>query len=322
MPSSLVVVALVLAWLVVLVPMIVRKRQEVAKTADSELAARVVRSGSGEADADDDADDDEAVVRDPAGMGEDSGEEFAANLTDSHDVDHDVTVVDDNVVDDAPEDAAHDADGENMTARYYDEADLHYEGRYRPGRGGFDPEAAAIIAKAKYAFRQRIVLAMLIGAVASAVVAGMVFPMLWWGHGLIDVVLVSYLVYLRRQVRIETEIRERRLARMQRVRRAQALAERRRPVEPAYRPPVTEYAGYEESGYEESAYEDSYAVEEPYEPYDPEQDHGPRERVVDGPSMPQVTRGRAVMVEIDDEDPMFDELEEPGSLPYRRAVGE
>ena len=32
MPSSLVVVALVLAWLVVLVPMIVRKRQEVAKT--------------------------------------------------------------------------------------------------------------------------------------------------------------------------------------------------------------------------------------------------------------------------------------------------
>jgi hypothetical protein len=317
MPSSLVVVALVLAWLVVLVPMIVRKRQEVAKTADSELAARVVRSGSGEAG----ADDDEAVMRDPAGMGEDFGEEFAANLTDSPDVDHDVTVVDDNVVDDAPEDAAHDADGEDMTARYYDEADLHYEGRYRPGRGGFDPEAAAIIARAKYAFRQRVVLAMLIGAVASAVVAGTVFPMLWWGHGLIDVVLVSYLVYLRRQVRIETEIRERRLARMQRVRRAQALAERRRPVEAAYQPPVTEYAEYEEPGYEDS-YEESYAVEEPYEPYDPEQDHGPKERVADGPSMPQVTRGRAVMVEIDDEDPMFDELEEPGSLPYRRAVGE
>ena len=50
MPSSLVVVALVVAWLVVLVPMIVRKRQEVAKTGDSELGARVLRSGNGEAD--------------------------------------------------------------------------------------------------------------------------------------------------------------------------------------------------------------------------------------------------------------------------------
>jgi hypothetical protein len=321
MPSSLVVVALVLAWLVVLVPMIVRKRQEVARTADSELAARVVRSGSGEAGA-----DEEAAMRDPEGMGEDFGEEFAENVTDSPDVDHDDSVVDDNVVDDTPEDAAHDADGEDMTARYYDEADL-YASRYRPGRGGFDPEAAAIIAKAKYAFRQRVVLAMLIGAVASAAVAGVAFPMLWWGHGAIDVVLVSYLVYLRRQVRIETEIRERRLVRLQRVRRAQAAAARARPVEPVYESPVPEYAPVTDD-FDEPAYQDSYdsyealEQEEPYEPYDPEQDHGPRERVVDGPSMPQVTRAGAIMVEVDDEDPMFDELEEPGSLPYRRAVGE
>src|SRR2546421_13064981 len=45
MPSSLIVVALGVAWLVVLVPMIVRKRQEIARTADSALAARVVHSG-------------------------------------------------------------------------------------------------------------------------------------------------------------------------------------------------------------------------------------------------------------------------------------
>ncbi|GAB3445730.1 divisome protein SepX/GlpR [Actinophytocola sediminis] len=308
MPSSLVVVALVLAWLVVLVPMIVRKRQEVAKTADSELAARVVRSGSGEAEA-----EEEAAMRDPAGMDED----FAENVADSQEVDHDDAPVDDNVVDDAPEVAAHDAEGVDMTARYYDEADQPYPSRYRPGRGGFDPEAAAIIARAKYAFRQRVVLAMLIGAVVSAVVAAAAFPMLWWAHGALDVVLVSYLVYLRRQVRIETEIRERRLARMQRVRRAQAVAARARPVEPAYADEVEvdEYAPVEE-------YADEAGYEEPYEPYDPEQDHGPRERVADGPSMPQVTRAGAVMVEVDDEDPMFDELEEPGSLPYRRAVGE
>jgi hypothetical protein len=308
MPSSLVVVALVLAWLVVLVPMIVRKRQEVAKTADSELAARVVRSGSGEAEAD--TRDEEAPMRDADGMDED----FADEATRSPDVVHDDVPVDENVLDDAPEEAAHDADGEDMTARYYDEADLHYARRYRPGRGGFDPEAAAIIAKARYAFRQRVVLAMLIGAVASAVVAGVAFPMLWWGHGVIDVVLISYLVYLRRQVRIEAEIRERRLARLQRVRRAQAAAARSRPVEPAYAPPPAYTPVGEEP---EEAYD-----EEPYEPYDPEQDHGPRERVADGPALPPVTRSGAILVDVDDEDPAFDELGEPGSLPYRRAVGE
>lgn len=308
MPSSLVVVALVLAWLVVLVPMIVRKRQAVARTADSELAARVVRSGSGEAEA-----GEEAALRDADGMSEDFGEEFAETVPDSPDVDHDDAEVDDNVVDDAPEDTAHDADGEDMTARYYDEADLPYGSRYRPGRGGFDPEAAAIIARAKYAFRQRVVLAMLVGAVATAVVAATVFPLLWWGHGLLDVVLVSYLVYLRRQVRIEAEIRERRLARLQRVRRYQAA--RTRPADPAYDHPADEYHRRDED-YDDTAYD------EPYEPYDPERDHGPRERVQDGPATPPVTRSGAVKVELDDEDPMFDELDEPGSLPYRRAVGE
>ncbi|OLF11113.1 hypothetical protein BLA60_14050 [Actinophytocola xinjiangensis] len=309
MPSSLVVVALVLAWLVVLVPMIVRKRQAVARTADSELAARVVRSGSAEAD---ETADEEAALREVDGMSEDFGEEFAETAPDSPDVDHDDVEVDDNVVDDAPEDTAHDADGEDMTARYYDEADLPYGSRYRPGRGGFDPEAAAIIARAKYAFRQRVVLAMLIGAVATAVVAAVVFPLLWWGHGLLDVILISYLVYLRRQVRIETEIRERRLARLQRVRRYQAVARTRPTAEPAYDTPADQYDDYD----------DEIAYDEPYEPYDPEQDHGPRERVADGPAAPAVTRSGAIRVEIDDEDPMFDELEQPGSLPYRRAAGE
>ena len=169
------------------------------------------------------------------------------------------------------EDAAHDADldaRDEMSAGYYDEAELRYARRYRPGRGGFDPEAAAIIAKAKYAFRQRVVLAMLIGAVATAVAGAAVFPMAWWAHGVIDIVLVSYLVYLRRQVRIETEIRERRLARLQRVRRAQAAArQQQRPLEPAYEPEL-----------EPVAYEESFEEE-----YEPEEAAGPRERVSDGP---------------------------------------
>ncbi len=302
MPSSLVVVALVLAWLVVLVPMIVRKRQEVAKTADSELAARVVRSGSGEAEEDtrDDAEFgmEEAPVRDTVGIDEDSDGELADETADAPE---------DDVVHDADLDAR-----DEMSAGYYDEADLRYAPRYRPGRGGFDPEAAVIIAKAKYAFRQRIVLAMLIGAVATAVAGAVAFPMAWWGHGGIDLVLVSYLVYLRRQVRIETEIRERRLARMSRVRQAQAAAARQRPVEPAY-------PSYDELAYDEPAAYHDEPVEEEYEPEEPV---GPRERVADGPYTAPVVRAGAVVVDVDDEDPAFEELDEPGSLPYRRAVGE
>jgi hypothetical protein len=282
MPSSLVVVALVVAWLVVLVPMIVRKRQEVAKTGDSELAARVVRSGSGEADAEAELDTEEAAVREDDEIREDFEEELVAEVTEAPR--------------DVPDDDAGQAD-----MSYYDDG---YERRYRPGRGGFDPEAAAVIARAKYAFRQRVVLLMIIGAILTAIGAGVFMPQLWWAHGGIDVVLASYLVYLRRQVRIEDEIRERRLARMQRVRRAQALARPRyvedAPPAPAQPRTVEEY------------------VEEIYHHDEPAR----RERVMDGPPAPPVHRGNAVVVDIDDEDPAFDDLDDPGNLPYRRAVGE
>src|SRR5262245_45140929 len=147
MPSSLIVVALVVAWLVVLVPMIVRKRQEIARTADSALAARVVRSGG----ADEEAEEDLML---------DADEEL----------------------DEAPE------------------AVVEEPRRYRPGRGGFDPEAAAVIARAKYAYRQRVVLAMIVGAVLTAIFGAIVFPLLWYPHGALDLALISYLVYLRRQV--------------------------------------------------------------------------------------------------------------------------
>jgi hypothetical protein len=94
--------------------------------------------------------------------------------------------------------------------------------RYRAGRGGFDAEAAALTARARYAFRQRVVLAMLVAAVGTGVVAGVVLPVLWWAHGALDVLLVGYLVYLRRQVRLEETIRARRAARMAGTRRPAA----------------------------------------------------------------------------------------------------
>ncbi|MDQ3577631.1 MAG: hypothetical protein M3443_08525, partial [Actinomycetota bacterium] len=185
MPSSLIVVALVMAWLVVLVPMVVRKRQEIAKTADSTLAARVVRSGSGT-----DLDHDEAAQLHPD---DDAQEDFTMRDTD---VDADM----DDDLDDLHEPGDDETDGEPR--------------RYRPGRGGYDPEAAARAARAKYAFRQRVVVLMIIAAVVTAIVGAVAMSALWWAHAAIDVGLVGYLSYLRRQVRIEEEIRQRRLARM------------------------------------------------------------------------------------------------------------
>ncbi|MFL6126110.1 gephyrin-like molybdotransferase receptor GlpR [Actinophytocola sp.] len=287
MPSSLVVVALVVAWLVVLVPMIVRKRQEVAKTGDSELAARVVRSGSAEAE----LDLEEAAVEEDEEIREDLAGELVAEVTD--------------ISEEVPDD---DADQDDMS--YYDDG---YPRQYRPGRGGFDPEAAAVIARAKYAFRQRVVLAMIVGAILTAVGAAVVFVQLWWAHGFIDVVLVSYLVYLRRQVRIENEIRERRLARMQRVRRAQAAHAAQ--AEAYAR--AAQYAAAEEPAHEPRTVEEY--VEEIYHHDD---EPTPRERVVDEPPAPPVYRGNAVVVDVDDEDPVFSDLQEPGNLPYRRAAGE
>lgn len=246
MPSSLIIVALVVAWLVILVPMIVRKRQEIARTADSALAARVVRSA-------------EEAEEEPMRDAEPTEE--------------------------APEPVA-----EPVPPSLFEQPR-----RYRPGRGGFDPEAAAVIARAKYAFRQRVVLAMLVGAVVSAILAAVVFPVLWWPHAALDLALVSYLAYLRRQVRIELEIRERRLARMR-----VAAAQRARTPSHAHIPAHP-------------------PVEEPEE--EPEPAH--RTLVTETPRpAPRVTHPGATVVEPDDEDPAFDDLAPPDNLPYRRAVGE
>jgi hypothetical protein len=281
MPSSLIVVALVVAWLVVLVPMIVRKRQEIARTADSALAARVVRKGGAE----------EADMRD-------------ADLIDAED--YDVVVDDGNDSTTEPDqtlDTALEADDRDHvdTDTVSDPTNHAPARRYRPGRGGFDPEAAALTARAKYAFRQRVVVAMLLLAVGSAVVAAVMYPVAWWGHGALDIGLVAYLSYLRRQVRIEEEIRQRRLARM-------AQARRARPQEQA--------AGRDTYADE---YDDEYTDQYGTEPVDrPEAtavsvNHSPP---------PRITHPNAVVVDLDDEDPAFDELDDPDSLRYRRAVGE
>ncbi|MEU5691691.1 gephyrin-like molybdotransferase receptor GlpR [Actinosynnema sp. NPDC020468] len=207
MPSSLIVVGLVVAWLVVLVPIVARKRADARSSMEEEY------------------------------------------------------------------DAMPDAEFED------DEFDDEYEEirPYRPGRGGYDPETAAVAAQAKYAFRRRVVAFLLVAALATGLLAGLLYPLAWWGHAGVDLALVGYLAYLRRQVRMEEEIRARRQARLTQPRRRPAA----RPVE-----------------------EESESALEPQ------------------PRFRHQVRPGTVVVDMDDEDPAFDELDGPDALPYRRASGE
>ncbi|WP_216209813.1 divisome protein SepX/GlpR [Amycolatopsis aidingensis] len=302
MPSSLIIVALAAAWLVVLVPMIARKRQEIARTNDSALAARVVRSGRGngafvsrreefalsenaQSERDTPVEDEDTPgvahydagdVDDPADLDEDFEDGFDADLDDDLE-----DLPDEEPM--APEEPA------RQRATGGSDRAAGAGRQYRPGRGGFDPEAAEIAARAKYAYRQRVVVALLLVAVVTGVLAGFLLPVLWWLHGAVDLVLVGYLVYLRRQVRIEEEIRQRRMARLN------ASGHAARP-EPREAP-----------------------ASAPARPTPPRRDIPGVERK---PMPTARTRQNAVVVDPDDEDPAFHELDEPGSVPFRRAAGE
>lgn len=292
MPSSLIIVALAAAWLIVLVPMIARKRQEVARTADSALAARIVRSGNTRS-----AGKEELVMPEtarPSTPATTEDEQFVDEGIDYPSHGYDVgQYVEDVTEGDEADDAgyASESSAQDWPVR-----------RYRPGRGGFDPEAAEMAARAKYAYRQRVVLGLLIAVVLTGVAAGFVWSMLWWVNVAADVALVGYLGYLRRQVRIENEIRERRLARLN---------------EPAGTQPARARASVPE------AHErDQFADESP-DTMDVEDDSG-REPVPFDRSRSASTRAHeeAVVVELDDEDPAFHELAQPGDQPFRKASGE
>ncbi len=265
MPSSVIIVALAAAWLVVLVPMVARKRQQVARTADSALAARVVRSGS---------------------TRHEGPEEFAMAENTEPSVEDDLAELEAELDADLEDEELEPEPLPQPSRATRAESERNQAG-YRPGRGGFDPEAAEIAARAKYAFRQRVVVLLLVLVVATAAVAGFLMPIVWWGNGVADAILIGYLAYLRRQVRIETEIRQRRMARYNSTR-----APRRPPI-----------------------------ADEPLEDIEVVATELP-EVVERRPSPMSRIRRQAVVVDLDDEDPAFHELDEPGTRPFRRAVGE
>jgi hypothetical protein len=276
MPSSLIIVALAAAWLVVLVPMVARKRQQVARTAESAMAARVVRSGSSCNEGREEFSMSDSAMSERA---EPSVEDDLAELESELDAD-----LEDEEIEPKP------LPQPSRRARPRGDSDR----RYRPGRGGFDPEAAEIAARAKYSYRQRVVVLLLVLVAATAAVAGFVWAMLWWANALADLSLVGYLVYLRRQVRIEDEIRQRRLARYYN---ARTRAPRR---------------GMIADDLMDDPMEDVEVVSA-----------APRREVVERkPSPTSRMRRQAVVVDLDDEDPAFHELDEPGSRSFRRASGE
>ncbi|AZI57310.1 hypothetical protein EH165_03175 [Nakamurella antarctica] len=176
---------------------------------------------------------------------------------------------------------------------YDEEAVVSHQTHRRQGRGGFDPEAAEAARRFRYAQRQRVALILLVATVAFTATAIMLSPMLWTGAGVSAVLLALYLTYLRRQVRVEQDVQERRLARMRRARQ----------IRPGrYDGDYTEF---------DAAHEDapSYAGV----------GHGHMVSQVPSPSHDR--RGR-VVVDLEDDDPGFDDLEYYEPIVYKKASGQ
>lgn len=100
---------------------------------------------------------------------------------------------------------------------HLDPEDLEFAARRR-GRGGFDPERDAQIRQSHYQRRQRTVMglvAFIAVVTIAAVVAG---GWMWVAPAVGVVVLFSYMSGLRRQVKVEDQLRARRIAHMKRAR--------------------------------------------------------------------------------------------------------
>ncbi len=233
-PSSLIFAALAAAWLIVLVPMVAKRRQEVVRTAEAALASRVLRRPD------------------------------LSRAALMHD--REVLMI-----------------GERSTER---EPALN-ERRYRPGRGGYDPEMAAQVARAKYVFRQRVVVGLVVAAIATVVLALTASSLLWWAHAALDVTVIGYLGYLRLQVQIEEEVRQRRAARL-----------------------AGSRAGMSTRDVADEARVDGTRKKMPVD------EQPERSATLPAP------HSNAVALDLDDEDPMFDELKASFEPRYRRAVGE
>ncbi|NMO00574.1 hypothetical protein HH308_05010 [Gordonia sp. TBRC 11910] len=308
MPNSVLWVGLVAIWLFVLVPMFLKGRPEVAKTTDAVRKTRLVTRGgstrsssrgrvaagahpsdasykrtvkaatvaaqaadAGDAAKETEADEDnvDAVAYDEETVEMKKVVTVDAELVDTDDAEEtadgddsivdaefadgaeDVTEVIEVVDDDLDEDAEYD-DGDDLDedAEYADADDDDYDDELetvaaqgdsddveaekekpaRPrGRGGYNPEIDQTRGDVRYRERQRVLfglLALTLLAVGAGVLLGVIG---WVATGVAAIALIAYLVYLRRAVRTEVQIRKQRMARLEKSRR-EADARRRREI--------------------------------------------------------------------------------------------
>ncbi|WP_353648634.1 gephyrin-like molybdotransferase receptor GlpR [Nakamurella sp. A5-74] len=297
-PTSLLLGFLALCWIFVLVPMFARSREAVPETDDGVGAFRVVRrAGARQSHHDSRLQDEQSRG---SAMTEIQGSEDSDALAEDL-IDEEVDW--DSFADDDDEDAGQNDDHRRFSTEYPPVVartaptrtaaappveDRRDPRAHRPGRGGFDPEHARATADYRFRRRRTVSLALLVLALACAAGAVLINPMLWTGTAVLTLTLVGFLSYLSRQVKVERAIQERRMARLQRAR--------------EIRPPARRSAAVSPYGRQ-------------------------AERLIeDEPSahthVPTSSRGPGIVVDLDDDDPAFDDLEYYEPIVYRRAAGQ
>jgi hypothetical protein len=332
-PQSLLWISLVVLWLFVLVPMLISKRDAVRRTSDVALATRVLNSGlarkrkkGGPAaghrsdpdwqpiDEGDELDDGPAekgvVVKAASAMPEqgyldvdiveedsgalpvgaseaDQGKEPEGELEpafqseaepqpkpDGEPVAADEEAADQEAVDEENDGTSDEYETVEDTSGLESEEEppTAQQAPIKPRRRLYESNTAAAVSARKYRFRKRVLSAMALVLAATTGAAVTVWPDGWWACGAAGVITILYLAYLRRQTRIEEQVRRRRMQRMARSR----------------------------LGVQNTA-----------------------DREYDLPS--RLRRPGSVVLEIDDEDPIFEHLDHvPGPMGYHlpRASGQ
>ncbi|QKT05761.1 hypothetical protein HUN08_04070 [Gordonia sp. X0973] len=149
--------------------------------------------------------------------------------------DDDAPVVDEVDADDVEPEVAQAVEAEAELVAPWDDVDpneLTQVLMTRPGRGGYDPEVDKERLDLKYKERQRVLLTLVVLTLIT-VGAGVLFSTPGWiAAGVMGFFLLAYLVFLRRAVKTESQIRRRRMERLERSRREEVSRRRRDFVAP------------------------------------------------------------------------------------------
>lgn len=272
-PQSVLWIGLVVLWLFVLVPMLINKRDVVKRTSDVALATRVLngkaakllrrtgpaaghrsdpdfrREDIDELEDEDDEDSTGVIASAPTEEDKDAARAVKAMAVRKvrpekieSDDPVDVDVVDEDATalpagaaalsDDLEDlEEAPVAETNSGTYEYVDDtsglaipAEPTRERHQAPPmysssrRRRFDPDTMAKENARKFAFRKRVLIGLIAAMTIAGVVAATATSTAWWASGTLAVMAVLYLGYLRRQTRIEEQLRRRRAARYQRAR--------------------------------------------------------------------------------------------------------